>query len=97
MVVLARVPEAGTVMELVKPEVLMVETSKPLGAVTVIGAVMLVPEMVKLLVDEGVPKVVLRAVRLPETEMTGVEAVTVPVTAIFFDVAPVLLRVMLPV
>ena len=40
---------------------------------------------------------VLRAVRLPETEMTGVEAVTVPLTGIFFDVAPVLLRVMLPV
>ena len=35
--------------------------------------------------------------RLPETEMTGVEAVMVPLTGIFFDVAPVLLRVMLPV
>ena len=40
---------------------------------------------------------VLRAVRLPETEMTGVGAITVPLTEIFFDVAPVLLRVMLPV
>ena len=64
---------------------------------TVIGAVMLLPEMVKLLVDDAVPYVVLRAVRLPETEIIGVGAVTVPVTEIFFDSAPVLLRVMLPV
>ena len=55
MVVLARVPEAGTLMVFAKPELLEVETSKPLGAVTVIGAVMLAPEMVKLLVDDAVP------------------------------------------
>ena len=40
---------------------------------------------------------VFRAVRLPETEMIGIGAVTVPLTEIFFGVAPVLLSVMLPV
>jgi hypothetical protein len=55
MVVLARVPEAGTLMLVANPELGAVETWKPVGAVTVIGAVMLVPEMVKLLVDDAVP------------------------------------------
>jgi len=55
MVVLARVPEAGTLMLVAKLELDEVETWKPAGGVTVIGAVMLAPEMVKLLVDDAVP------------------------------------------
>ena len=77
MVVLARVPEAGTVMELVKPEVLEVETSKPLGAVTVTAAIMLFPESVKLVVVEAVPKVVVSTLSVPETAIDGLEAETV--------------------
>ena len=51
----ASVPEAGMLMLLANPEVDEVEIWKPVGGVTVIGAVMLAPEMVKLLVDDAVP------------------------------------------
>ena len=74
------------------------ETWKPVGGVTVIGAVMLAPEMVKLLVDEGVPKVVVRAVSDPEMEMTGLAATAETVlvaVAIVWDADP-LIRVMSP-
>lgn len=98
MVVLARVPEAGTLMLLANPELDEVETWKPVGAVTVIGAVMLAPEMVKLLVDEGVPKVVVRAVSDPETEMTGLAATaeTVLVAVAIVRAVDPLVRVMSP-
>ena len=100
MVVSARVPDGatGTLMLLANPEVGEVETWKPAGGVTVIGAVMLAPEMVKLLVDDAVPYVVLRAVRLPETEMTGLmtaSATVLVAVAIVWDADP-LMRVMSP-
>ena len=57
MVVLERVPDGGTgtLMLLANPELGSVETWKPVGGMTVTGSVMLVPEMVKLLVDDAVP------------------------------------------
>ena len=55
MVVSASVPDAETLMLVANSEVGEVETWKPAGAVTVTGAVMFAPEMVKLLVDDAVP------------------------------------------
>lgn len=55
MGVLLIVPAAPTLMLDSNPELGSIETSKPAGGVTVIGAVMLAPEMVKLLVDDAVP------------------------------------------
>jgi hypothetical protein len=59
---------------------------------------MLAPEMVKLLVDEGVPKVVVRAVSDPETEMTGLAATaeTVLVAVAIVRAVDPLVRVMSP-
>ena len=51
----ASVPDAGTLMLVANSEVDEVETWKPVGAVTMTGAVMFVPEIVKLLVDDAVP------------------------------------------
>jgi hypothetical protein len=96
MIVFAKVPEAGTVMELAKPELIEVETSKPLGAVTVTGDVMLVPESVKLVVEEAVPKVVLSAPSVPETTMDGLEAETVLVAVAMVWVVVPLVRAISP-
>ena len=55
-----------------------VETSKPAGGVTVIPALISVPFKVKLVVEEGVPYVVLNAVSVPVAEITGTTGVTEP-------------------
>jgi len=48
-----------------------VETSKPVGGVTVIEDVISVPFRVKLLVEEAVPYVVLNELKEPEVPITG--------------------------
>jgi hypothetical protein len=58
--VLAIVPEAPTVIGLILVPTLLakvelVETSKPVGGVTVIPALMFAPEILKVCEDEAVP------------------------------------------
>src|SRR5207248_689897 len=75
------------------------EISTPVGAVMTTGADELLPVTVKVPAVPAVPAVVVpRLSVLGVTVMAGVvTALTVPVTATFCAVAPVLVSVMLPV
>jgi hypothetical protein len=65
------VPEEPTVTALLKLE-LLVLTSKPDGGVTSIAASILAPDTLKLVEEDAVPDVVLRAEGVPVVEIVGV-------------------------
>ena len=84
------VPEVPTVMLLEKVPLELVETSKPVGAVTVIPAVMSVPDTLKLEVVDAVPADVLSALGDPVNEITGLDvAASVRVMSPLLDIARV--------
>ena len=62
----------GSVTEVLKPLPLVVLTSKPVGAVTVISAVRLLPLTVKLCWADAVPAQAVKAVSVPVVVMVGV-------------------------
>lgn len=87
---LAIVPEVPTVMLLEKVPLELVETSKPVGAVTVIPAVMSVPDTLKLEVEDAEPADVLSALGDPVNEITGLDvAASVRVMSPLLDIARV--------
>ena len=83
-------PEVPTVMLLEKLALELVETSKPVGAVTVIPAVMSVPDTLKLEASDAEPTDVLRALGAPVNEITGLDvAALVRVMSPLLDIASV--------
>lgn len=87
---LAIVPAAPTVSLLEKLALELVETSKPVGAVTVIPAVMSAPDTLKLEVVDAEPTDVLSALGAPVNEITGLDvAASVRVMSPLLDIARV--------
>ena len=52
----------------------VVDTSNPAGGVTVIPALILAPDTLKEVVEDGVPYVVVKAANVPEAEIVGLAA-----------------------
>ena len=69
---LATVPPVWVNVAVVpKPVVAEVDTSKPVGAVTVIFAVKLVPDVLKVVFDDAVPVMVVNAANVPVALIVG--------------------------
>ena len=79
------VPDVPTVMLLEKLALELVDTSNPVGAVTLIPAAMFDPDTVKLLASDGVPAVVLSCTGPPCMAISGLFA-----EALINLIAPVL-------
>jgi hypothetical protein len=88
------VPDEPTVTALLNVE-LSVLTSKPVGGVTKIPASILAPDTLKLVEDDAVPDVVLRAEGVPLVDISGV-VTALDGILISTVVAPVLVKTILP-
>ena len=83
-------PAAPTVKVLEKVPLELVETSNPVGAETVIPAVMSAPDTLKLEVVDAEPTDVLSALGAPVNEITGLDvAASVRVMSPLLDIARV--------
>src|SRR5207302_581607 len=99
IVVAATVPEVGVSVTELEKVVPPLEISTPVGAVMTMGAVKLVPLTVKVAAVPAVPAVVVPKLCVLGVTLSLHDAlpISVPVTATFCAVAPVLVSVMLPV
>jgi hypothetical protein len=89
------VPDEPTVTVLVKVE-LLVLTSKPVGGVTRIPACIFAPDTLKLVDEDAVPLVVLKAEGVPLFDITGTAETVLDGIASVTEVAPPPLIVTLP-
>ena len=92
MVVELIVPDEPTMTD-DENELLSVETSYPVGAVTVIPASMSAPETVKESDEDAVPEQLVNAERLPLVVITGTTASVVKLWALQLDASPEILFV----
>ena len=92
MVVELIVPDEPTTTD-DENELLSVETSYPVGAVTVIPASMSAPESVKESEEDAVPEQLVNAERLPLVVITGTTASVVKLWALQPDASPDVLLV----